>query len=367
MLMIKMEKLASVPWPRGLCFANGKLLALGRGRPRGAGGPHPSIDDRAGTIFEIETSTGNIREFISPTDPPFHFWNRKLPNYDDIETDRPYAGLAWDANTQNLFICGFSGIDKPSGAATAFRKNATDAVLRYDFRVGKWFEVERHDGSVVPELIRRSITLNIPNYHYPSSTGALPQGWLNGPNGLTVHGSTLFVAGIANHSLVAYDLSPLIKDPAQGYLQGKVLRKDTRRVTLDAGVRDAFDAPSAIAIRDTYVYVSLRTPNLVLRFPLSGDYSTARVIAQFPSGVGLIDMKFGKAGDLYVSSKRKRIWKVGKPDPDHPFQGDASNVYAELPGNCANIALGKEDRLYVCCNVDGGAIYRQIKQEKVQS
>jgi len=34
------------------------------------------------------------------------------------------------------------------------------------------------------------------------------------------------------------------------------------------------------------------------------------------------------------------------------------NVYTELPGNCSNIALNADNRLYVCCNFGDGAIFR---------
>ena len=47
-----------------------------------------------------------------PTAPPFVLWDRTAtPPESDRATDRPYCGLRYHAASDNLFICGFSGVD----------------------------------------------------------------------------------------------------------------------------------------------------------------------------------------------------------------------------------------------------------------
>ena len=351
-----MELLASVLWPRGLCFAGGRLFALGRGRPRGAGGPDPDIADHAGSIFEVPLSGSGAVETHLPNDPPFHLWDRLLPIHSDIETDRPYAGLAWHEVSQNFLVCCFSGIDKPT-SSVAFRKNSTDAVLRFDCRNGRWFEVERHDGTVVPEDLRRSLTTSIPNNYFPSNDSSLPHGWVNGPDGLLVHDNDLFIVGKDNHSLVRYDLTPILSDPEYGHLPSVVLRKDSKDVLVDGSVAPMFDGPSALATDGTYLYVGLRTTDIVLGFPWAGPFDSAFLAATLPSGVELIDLAMSSGGELFVSSKRRKIWNAGVPDPATTYAATDSNVFAQLPGNGSNITFGDDGVLYACCNVDDGGIF----------
>jgi hypothetical protein len=354
-----MELLASLPWPRGICIASGKLFALGRGRPRSVGGPDPNIDDRAGVIFEISISGGEAVAVHEPISPPFHLWDKQLPIYSDIETDRPYVGLAWHEASQNFFICCFSGIDKPTDS-NSFRKNSTDAVLRFDCRVGKWFEVERHDPSVVPVSLRQlPSTSSIPNNFYPSNNESIPHGWLNGPDALLVHGNDLFVAGKDNHSLIRYDLSPLISEPNTAYLQSYVMRRDTKDVLIDGSLLPQFDGPSALETDGISLFVGLRSKDIVLSFPLTGPFDIAFQIATLPPKVELIDLALSPTGELFVASKVGKIWNIGLPDSAKNYQATDENVYASLPTDGSNITFGQNGKLYACCDINGGAIFNQ--------
>lgn len=353
-----MELLASVPWPRGLCFAEGRLFTLGRGRPRGAGGPDPEICDQAGTIFEVSLSGNGAVETHAPCDPPFKLWDQSLPTYSDIETDRPYVGLVWHEPSKNFFICCFSGIDKPT-SSLSFRKNATDAILRFDCRVGKWFEVERHDGSVVPEDLRREqTTAAIPNNFFPSSDSSLPNGWINGPDGLLVHDDDLFVVGKDNPSLVRYDLKPILDNPEYAHLSSTVLRRDDKDITVEGVTSPLFDGPSALATDSSCLYVGLRTTNVVLGFSLTGAFDSAFLAAKLPQGSELIDLAMSPEGELFVSSKHEKIWNLGVPDPDQTYVATDANVYATLPGKASNIVIGDNDILYACCNANKGGVFQ---------
>ncbi|MHC5024083.1 MAG: hypothetical protein ACYTGG_09240 [Planctomycetota bacterium] len=177
-----------VPFPRGLAMVDGDLYVLCRGRVRSAGGVSAQIEDQAGTIYvvdpDISEPIGRPRAseavrtngtiLARPVSPPFRLWDRTAdPPQRDRLTDRPYCTLRWHEATQSFYLCAFSGIDKPRTPEdpVAFRKNLTDAVLRYDRRTQEWHEVERHEieaGASYPH--------HDPAHHPP------PHGWLNGPD-----------------------------------------------------------------------------------------------------------------------------------------------------------------------------------------
>lgn len=365
---ISVEPFAPLHWPRGLCFRNDTLHVLSRGRPRGAGGPHPNIADDAGRISKI-SPTGEARTVATPTDPPFRLWNPQLPNHADIETDRPYATLVWHEESENFFICGFSGIDAPTGWGISFRKNASDSILRYDTRSQSWHDVERHDASVVPQSAREGQTQAIDNSHFPSAA-APPRGWLNGPDGLMVHENSLYAVGKDNHSLVKYDLTSLVTDSATGPLPSTLLRKDGKDITLpDGSVEPIFDGPSALAYHDDTLFVGLRSVNLVIGMSFTGGVVGANQgwkIVVLPNGSQIIDLATDSTGALLVCTKLEMagrkdgaVWRVPDPASGATFTATNLNVHARIPGTCSNIAIDGSDRLYVCSNDKCGTIYRQ--------
>lgn len=355
--MIVMHRLASIPWPRGLCFVGTTLYAIARGRPRGEGGPDPGIDDSAGWIYKLSLS-GAASRIYEPSPSVFRLWDRSIPIYSDIETDRPYASLVWHDESQSFYCCGFSGIDQPTPTID-FRKNATDAIFRFHRPTKQWFEVERHDASVVvdPPTDRSAPTTGaIDNRFYPSDTATRPQGWLNGPNGLLIHDSHLFAVGKDNHSIIRYDLTDARRHPTTStHLQGNVLRIDSRRVSVGGISKPKlFDSPSALATDGGSLYVGLRATNVVLRFPLSGRFDDSELVARVPDGYEIIDLVMSPTEELFVSTKVGKIWKVG---PTLPYVATDANVYAALPGNGSNITIAADGTLFACCNDSGGAVY----------
>ena len=404
------ELITPLPWPRGLSFAGDSLYALCRGRPRGAGGPDPNIEDNAGAIFKIPTSGGAPELAYSPTSPPFKLWNRQLPRQVDIDTDRPYAGMVWHKASQNFFICCFSGIDKPTDSKS-FQKNATDAVLRLNQSTSEWFEVERHDATVVPLNIRKQVPPNIDNRYFPSSPLSpphrwdLPHGWLNGPDGLLVYGNALYVVGKDNHSLVRYDLSVLSGEPSLEHLPSTLLRKDSKEVLIAGRATELFDGPSSLATDGENLYIGMRSTDVVLGFPVNGPFKEGFIVAELPEGSEVIDIALSSFGNLFISTKKGKIWNCGKPNKDKPFTArtpkSASPVppdsipefppgstpqippdsipknpvlftsisvgrTAQLPGNGSNIVFDSEGTLYACCNANDGGIYRFVGADNKQ-
>lgn len=384
------ELLASLPWPRGLAFADDKLYALCRGRPRGAGGPDP--EDRAGSLYEVPLDGAPVKLLAQPEDPPFRLWDPTVPKHEDIDTDRPYAGLAWHPRSRNFFICCFSGIDSPHGYG-GFRKNATDGVLRFDLDASRWFTVERHTtshiDSVTPNPRKKPRLEAMRNNFYPNPGSDLPRGWLNGPNGLSVHGDELFVVGKDNHSVVRYDLSVLSNGSADRHEQG--LPSDPYRLTPDGRTGDTsvlideeyselFDGPSSLVVSGKTIYIGLRSNNLVLAFVLGSDLRTARKVAQIPSESGLIDLAVAPSGALFASLKNGEVHRVSNPeaafaDPQSLAGLTSQQLYATMPktqpeklvaggevyqldDNGSNIIFGPDGTLYACCNKDGGGIYQ---------
>ena len=203
----------------------------------------------------------------------------------------------------------------------------------------------------------------------------------------------LFAAGKDNHCVVSYKLASLRKNPKAGPPPSKIVLGPRQKVRLGGKLRKlAALGPSALAVRDGYLYVGYRTTSVILRFPLNPDGSLQKgkpgeLIAVFEPydpkthrSANLIDMAFNSQGELFVScSKEGRIWNIGKPDPAHVFQGNdqlsdrstSAPPYADLrvllgkKTACGNILFDKDGRLFVCAgNYDtpsrklAGVIYR---------
>ena len=373
----------AVPFPRGLSLADpdgdGRemLYVLSRGRVRGAGGADPRLDDRAGTIWEVDPATGEASVFAEPTDPPFRLLDRSVtPASADRRTDRPYCVLRWHEASRSFYLCAFSGVDLPADSADAaaaesgyFSKNYTDAVLRYDVDEQRWHEVDRHD----PASLDR----------YPGDDG---RGWAKGPDNLAVVGDTLVVAAKDNSRLIAYDLQAL-SEGSRGACSAR--RGPTGTRSADQGPRLPADpAPprillgdevtlinrngerrrvlghSALAYRDGWLYVGFRTTGEIVRLPFedgTADAARAELLAQFEPwdpatgrSANVTDLDLGPDGDVYVvSAQPAKIFRF-TPDPAavRDFT-DGRGAWADLAAITGNPRMKSENVLAA----DDGTVY----------
>lgn len=296
----------AVPFPRGLAMVDDNLHVLCRGRAREAGGVTASIDDRAGSIYVVDTAIGepatnkvvsaavrqNAQLLARPTEPPFRLWDRTAsPPQSDRRTDRPYCTLRYHAPTRSFYICAFSGIDLPSQPGKpSFSKNASDAVLRYDLRTGRWHEVER-------------------------------SGWLYGPDNCLPLGDWLYAVAKDNSRLVRFDLRDLARDPEARPPVGELVTEHE------------WEGHSALAYRDGWLYVGYRTSSVIARLRLDDRYRPVtpirfELVARFDPfdpvtrrSANITDMDFDERGRLYVvSAQPSRIFRF-VPDPASVFDG----------------------------------------------
>jgi WD40 repeat protein len=193
--------------------------------------------------------------------------------------------------------------------------------------------------------------------------------------------------------VVSYDLQELRKNPKAPPPESKIALGPKLLIRAGGKLRKiAALGPSALAVRDGYLYVGYRTTSVILRFPLRKDGSlqnskNGELIAVFEPfdpktqrSANLIDMAFNPNGELFVScSKEGRIWNIGKPDPSQVFQGNdqspgrptSAAPFADLrvllgkKTACGNILFDKDGRLFLCAgNYDtpsrklAGVIYR---------
>jgi hypothetical protein len=391
----------AVPWPRGVRYVNGKLYGLARGMHRSAGGPTVTIQDQGGAIFEIDPNIYEVADpkkpvsdavrnngklMAPPTSPPFHVWNRKLPQTVDTLTTRPYANLVYDPASQNFFICGFSGIDLPTGEG--FRKNATDSVFRFDMRNKKWHIVEQHDPSVVPE---GGLSKHVSSEYYPHhdmTRNPPPHGLVNGPCGTVVAGDYLYIGAKDNTSLAQYDLREIRRNPnappppARYIFEGSAGRA---YVDVRGHGRMELGGTAALAEHENWLYVSFRTTSQIIRFALAENGDVKRpyeveYVAQFPrydpikkkGSANIYDMAFDAEGYCYVSPgydgavyrykpDMKQLYDATK-DKYEPFVDLTSTVGAKRSGN---ICFDDAGNLYICTGQDitpdddmRGVIYR---------
>jgi hypothetical protein len=361
----------AVPYPRGLVFVDGKLCVLARGRSREFGGATGAIDDRAGTIFEVDPSVAepataapasaavrdNARVLAEPTSPPFVLFDRTAsPPTRDRLTDRPYCALRFDAATHSFYLCGFSGIDGLESEKVNFTKNLSDMVMRYDLRTRQWYEVERHEsavGGLYP--------------HHDPATCPPPHGWLDGPDNCLVVGRWLYCVAKDNSRLVRYDLGAVAHDAGAAPPPSEVVLEDA--IPVEGLGTQHFYGHSALAAGDGWLYLAFRTSSEVVRLRLADDGTLARplqaqLIARFDpwdaksrKSANVTDLALDGAGRLYVlSAKPTRVYRF-VPDPAHVFdaRGDKANVawldLATLAGKpqlkSENILLDERGRLYV--------------------
>lgn len=349
----------AVPYPRGLALADGKLYVLARGRAREAGGVDPRLDDRAGTIFEVDPAIAeplaagpseavrkNGKAFAEPTSPPFRLLDRSLADpTQDRATDRPYCTLRHDAATRSFYVCAFSGIDKAGGG---FSKNASDALLRYDLRTRRWHEVERG-------------------------------GWLEGPDNCLVVGPWLYAVAKDNSRLVRYDLGPVAADP-EARPEGRLVLGD--RFAVRGRGTEQHLGHSALARHGRHLYVAFRTSSTIVRIALDDaglpvEPVVAELVARFEPfdprtgrSANLTDMAFDSKGRLHViSAAPARVYRFSPSDG--VFDGTRERPWADLAaltGNprmkSENVLVDERDRVYVTsgdaygADPIGGAIYR---------
>lgn len=355
------------PFPRGLAMVDGELYVLCRGRVRGAGGVSAAVDDQAGTIYAVDPDVSepitrntlsdavrsNGRVVALPTDPPFALWDRTAtPPESDRLTDRPYCTLRYHAPTSSFYVCAFSGIDQPKKPGdVSFSKNLTDALIRYDLRTRRWYDVERHDiaaGGSYP--------------HHNTPTSDPPHGWLNGPDNCLPVGRWLYAVAKDNDCLVRYDLAPLEKDPLAGPPQSeRILGADI--VIKGKGLQQHY-GHSALAQHGDWLYIACRTSSVIFRIPLDGDGNpiqpiVGELVAKFQpydpktsKSANITDMDFDDRGNLYVvSAQPSRIYRF-KPNSGRIFNGETSEAWADLAKLTNNPKMKSENLL-----VDGNRLF----------
>lgn len=350
-----------VPFPRGLVMHEGKLYVLARGRVRDAGGVDVSLDDRAGTIFEVDpdlfepitsptisdaVATNGV-VFAEPTSPPFRLLDRTLAKaVDDRMTDRPYCALRYDPASRNFFICAFSGIDKAYGSGRSFSKNLSDGLLRFDLRDRAWREVERHDheaGGSYP--------------HADPAHTPPPHGWLNGPDNCLVVGDWLYAVAKDNSLLVRYDLTEIRRRADAPAPRGQWTLGT--EAWLADGTKLDLAGHSMLAYADGHLYLGTRTSSHIVRFRVADDGTpilpiVVELVARFDAydattktSADLTDMSIGPNGFVYViSAKPSRVFRF-KPDPANVFdaRGGREKPWADLASLTANPKMKSENVL----------------------
>jgi hypothetical protein len=320
----------AVPFPRGMAMVEGELYVLARGRVRDAGGVSAAVDDRAGTLFAIDPDVAepadhgpvgdavraNARVVAEPSQPPFILWDRGArPPESDQATDRPYCALRWHEGTQSFYICAFSGIDLPN--APGFNKNASDAILRFDLRTGRWHEVERHDAA------REEYPHHCPAHNPP------PHGWLKGPDNCLVVGDSLYAVAKDNSVLVRYDLAALGADPEAGPAPSELVLG--HRIEVEGlGAQDYF-GHSALAVHGEWMYLGYRTSSVIVRFALDqGGRPRRPLVAQRLAVLDPFDPRTGRSADLTDIDVDRwgRVYAVSAlPASVHRFTPVQGSVY----------------------------------------
>jgi hypothetical protein len=350
------------PFPRGLQLVDGQLYVLCRGRVREYGGVSAEVEDQAGTLYVLDPAVAepfvpgdpslavreNGRVVALPSAPPFRLWERTAcPPTRDRETDRPYCGLTYHAGTRSFYICAFSGVDKPEAKGqSTFSKNLTDAILRFDLRTERWYEVERHDiekGGLYP--------------HHDPARAKPPHGWLNGPDNCLAVGDWLYAVSKDNNLLVRYDLRALAADPEAGPPPSQfVLGSD---VTVQGGERMRLEGHSALGHREGWLYLATRTSSHVVRIELDAQQLPLQPLRvellalydaydpETKKSANLTDMSIDPRGDVYlVSAKPSRIYRF-TPDPErvHDARGGKVAPYIDLAALTGNPQMKSENAL----------------------
>lgn len=387
---VTLERVTTVvPWPRGLVWDQGKLYVLARGVHRSAGGPSPDIPDMAGHVFEVDPNVfesvvkgqppgeavmKNGRIFVAPTSPPFHIWNREMPATNDTLTDQPYCKLMFDGPSRNFLVVCFAGIDLASDKPT-FRKNATDAVHRYNLGTKKWYVVEAHDESSVPV---GQLGQFIPNDTYPHSypvKAGPPNGLPNGACGGTIAGRYLYVTAKDNTALIQYDLDGIRRNPEAGPPKGRYVfyraspKDDVFLQTRNHGNMYVEGTCGAIA-HGGYLYLTFRTTSQLVRIPIDRNGDVVRPVVaeylaqfdpydnvQYGGAADIFDVAVNSKGEFFVSCNAQgTCWRV-RPDPSKVMdckKGTKETPYINLrkltdheKSTCGNLIFDPQDNLFI--------------------
>jgi hypothetical protein len=265
-------------------------------------------------------------------------------------------------------------VDKPEvKGQSSFSKNLTDAILRYDLRTSKWYEVERHDieqGGLYP--------------HHDPEQRKPPHGWLNGPDNCLALGNWLYAVAKDNSVLVRYDLTALASDPEAGPPASEFVLG--QNVTVQRGERLRIEGHSALGYFDGWLYLATRTSSQVLRIKLDAAMLPAKplkaeLLARFDAydpatkkSSNLTDMTIDRQGRVYlVSAKPASIYRF-TPDPKNIYDargGKQKPLFnlADLTGNpnmkSENALVDEQGRIYVtsgdsysCQAGAGGVVWR---------
>jgi hypothetical protein len=390
---LELERVSSlVPWPRGIAWVDDKLIVVARGRHRNYGGPAPEILDQEATLFEIDpfvrepyvkgeaasaVTIANGRVLAEPDPAVIHLYDRSRPTIENEEMNRPFCTLVYDAPSRNVIFCAYSGVDlSGKDGGPTFRKNATDALFRYDLRTKRWGVVEKHDPAVVPKDELKAFIANQYYPHHDVATNAPPHGWLNGPNGCAVVGRYVYAVGKDNHTLARYDLEPVRRDPNAGAPPSEFVVGEEIDIRVGGEiVRYRLKGHSAVTSDAKHLYLAFRTANVVVRFPIDSEGAVVKpivgeLIAEFEPyteatgrGADVWDMVTNAQGELFVSASREgRIWRF-TPDPAVPFDGNDKRQDPVTPnkpwidiraatGNpkatISNLTFGPDGDMYFC-------------------
>lgn len=392
---MRLERVTTaVPFPRGVVLLDGKLYALSRGRVRSSGGVSAEIDDRAGTLWQIDPAVSEdglasdvsdaVRNngivFAEPSSPPFRIWDRTAsPPEQDKQTDRPYCVLRYHPASRSFYICAFSGIDKkPEPGASSFYKNNTDAILRFDLRTMQWSDIERHDASR---------DWNYP-HHDPAANPA-PHGWVKGPNNMLPVGDFLYAVAKDNSALIRYDVSVFADDPSPRYPSSELVIGE--EIDMAGLGRQRYLGQSGLASDGEWLYIAYRTSSVVVRVKLDGNGKIVQpivgeLIAQFVP----FDPETGKSSEItdIATDPQGRLYVIcAEPTRIHRFIPDPTSVYtatvdsgvrpwcdlAKLVGNPKikgeNLMIDPQGRVYVTSTQGypfqhgaDGTIYRIVEE-----
>lgn len=387
----QLERVSSVvPWPRGIAWVDGKLLVVARGRHRNYGGPAPEVQDLEATLFEIdpqirevfdkdtpagEAVRNNGRVLAEPDPAVVKLYDRSKPILDNWSMQRPFCTMKYDEASRNLIFCAYSGVDL-SGQGATFRKNATDALLRYDLRSKAWGVIELHDEAVVPREAQGAWISNEYYPHHDPEKNPPPHGWLNGPNGCHVVGHWLYAVGKDNHTLARYDLRPIRRDPEAGPAPSEFVLGQEVDLRIEGKVqRFPLEGHSAVTSLDGYLYLATRTNSLVVRFPIDADGDLVRPIVgeliaelepysnEKKRSADLWEMVAGPDGSLVLTASRDGlVWRF-HPDPKVVFDGNNRREGSPTPNkpwidirkltgndkaNVNNVAFAPDGSFYFC-------------------
>ena len=401
---------AGIPWPRGIAFVDGKIVVVARGRHRNFGGPAQDFEDHAGQLYLVDPSisepysAGAVpserilanQEVLAEPDPKVvHLFDRSRAPLENPLMNRPYCTLKYDPLSRNVVFCAYSGVDmteKPH-----FRKNATDAIYRFDLRTKQWGIVELHRDDVVPAAARGAVISNEYCPHHDPKKSPAPHGFLNGPNGCAVVGRWLYAVGKDNHTLARYDLAPVREDPAAKAPPAELVLGERIQVRMDGQVQTiSMLGHSAVCADSQWLYLGSRSSSIVLRFPIDAEGAlvtpiVGELLAEFEPfdpaterSADIWDMEVDREGLLYVSCAREgRVWRF-EPDPARPFDGNdfrkesptPNKPYLDMPrltgvkgARISNMAFDEQNRMVFCATFKeshtdrAGGIFRVIEQE----